>query len=246
MEHSAATDSIPVDPEIQHVAQTLSHWFQTRLQALQQLEQALCSELSLNKQGSVNITDKDRKLLKEHSIQYLANHPIADGCGLIFALSMLDSGRGQLEWWVREDETRFARYSFGVVPGSDRYYDYEQLDWFTKAFVEAKPALVGPYIDYLGVETYVVTVTTPAWIAGELVGAAGTDIQMSDLEEHIMPILQRSPYVAAIVTETGNVMASNSSKFLVGECVHPVPEGYHYTALSPEVFGLRLMYSLTH
>lgn len=244
METSPTTDLIPTDPEIQRVAAALSAWFQSRLNAVVSLGETLCGELQLTESGTVAVSDRDRRRLKDHSFKYLAEEPVADGCGLIFALAALDSGRGQLEWWVREGETRFARYSFGVVPGSDRFYDYEQLDWFTKSFVEAKPAFVGPYIDYLGVETYVVTLTAPARVNGELVGAAGNDIQVSDLEHAIMPTLHTSQRELAVLNEHGNVVASNTSRYLVGELIHPFPDTWRQTALEPEVFGLKLAYSV--
>jgi hypothetical protein len=143
---------------------------------------------------------------------------------------------------VREDESRFARYSFGVVPGADRYYDYEHHEWFIRAFHEGTPALVGPYIDYLGVEAYVLTLTVPANVAGVRVGAIGNDIQVADLEAELLPVLQRSGIEMALVGRHGNVLVGNSSQLLPGVLVPDTLEGFARKRLGPEGADVQLIY----
>lgn len=238
-----STDAQHLPDTVRTAADALNAWFGDRLAALQHLERTLCAELELNADHTITITDRDRRRLKHHSVAYLAEQRVADGCGLILAHSVLDSPRGQLEWWVREDEARFARYSFGVVPGNDRYYDYEQLDWFTRSVGQEAPAFAGPYIDYLGVETYVVTLTTPARVDGELIGAAGNDIQMTDLENEVLPLIRDCSHTLALVNAQGNVIVSNSTDFLVGDIIQNEQPGLQRTVIAPEVFELSLVFS---
>ncbi len=226
-EHTATTDA-----SVAEVVDALTDWFAQRFDSLRGLSCDLISLLRFDDQGLLDLTETSRRRLKGAAVHYLADHPVIDGCGLIFAHSALGTPNGHLEWWVREDETRFARYSFGVVPGADRYYDYEQHEWFIRAFNEGVPALVGPYIDYLGVEAYVLTLTVPAEVNGVRVGAVGNDIQAEDLESELLPMLQRADRELALIGRHGNVLLSNTSRWLPGE---------HFTAAATEGERIQLL-----
>ncbi|MBC9926628.1 MULTISPECIES: cache domain-containing protein [unclassified Leucobacter] len=219
-------------------------WFQGHFDELTAFSAALTSELHLDAHGLLNMTDANRRRMKATSTAFLAEHPVVDGCGLIFAHSALGTDNGRLEWWVREEESRFARYSFGVVPGADRYYDYEQHEWFQRAFFEGARAAVGPYIDYLGVESYVVTITVPAEVDGRRVGAVGNDLLVGDLEATLMPILRACDHEVVILNRHGNVIVSNSAAYLPGELVAQPPEGTNLIVLDPLVDSLRLLHSV--
>lgn len=216
-------------------------WFQGHFDELTAFSAALTSELHLDAHGLLNMTDANRRRMKATSTAFLAEHPVVDGCGLIFAHSALGTDNGRLEWWVREEESRFARYSFGVVPGADRYYDYEQHEWFVRAFVEGRSAAVGPYIDYLGVDLYIITLTMPAVVAGKRVGAVGTDIQVDDLERALLPLLLRCDSELALLSRHGNVLLSNSARWMPGELVSTPPEGARFEPLSEVTDGMRVL-----
>lgn len=217
-------------------------WFTTRFEQLESLATELIGVLQFDAARRVELTETGRRRMKSIAERALSENSAVDGCGLIFARSALGTDNGHLEWWVREDETRFARYSFGVVPGGDRYYDYEHHEWFIRAFHDGAPALVGPYIDYLGVEAYVVTLTVPAVLDGVRIGAVGNDIQVVDLEAALLPVLLRSDSELAILGRHGNVVIGNSSRFLPGEYVPEELPGYARVALGPSSARLSLLY----
>lgn len=217
MTHTFPTPLAPRTAE--EVAGDLTAWFDGRFRRLRALADELIDQLRFDASGRLDLTETSRRRLKSAATHFLAENPVIDGCGLIFAHSALGTPNGHLEWWVREDETRFARYSFGVVPGGDRYYDYEQHDWFIRAFNEGAPALVGPYIDYLGVEAYVLTLTVPADVGDLRVGAVGNDIQAEDMEAELLPILRSCERDLVLVGQHDNVLLSNTSRFLPGERV---------------------------
>lgn len=219
----------------------ISEWFEHRFADLRALGDELVSGLNLDSDGFLNVSSPSRKAMKSAAASFLQEHPVIDGCGLIFAHSALGTESGRLEWWVREDESRFARYSFGVVPGADRYYDYEQHEWFIRAFVEGRSAAVGPFIDYLGVEVYIVTLTIPAIVEGRRVGAVGNDIQLEDLERALLPTLLGCESEMAVLSRHGSVLVSNTSKFLTGECVQQSPEGYRFEPLPELTDGIHIM-----
>ena len=228
-------------PELAAIAEEISAWFAGRFAHLETLAAEMLAALRLDEARKLELTESTRRRMKAVAVRALAEHPVLDGCGFIFARSALGTENGHLEWWVREDEARFARYSFGVVPGGDRYYDYEHHEWFIRAFHHGEPALVGPYIDYLGVEAYVVTLTVPAQQGDSRLGAVGTDIQVSDLEAELLPVLLRSAEPLALVGRHGNVILGNSSRFLPGEFVPAEQPGTERIALGPDSTGVSLL-----
>ena len=234
-----------VDPQaIAPVVDALTLWFDDRFSNLQRLATELIDLLRFDEEGVLDLTETSRRKLKSTATHFLAENPVVDGCGLIFAHSALGTPNGHLEWWVREDETRFARYSFGVVPGADRYYDYEQHEWFIRAYYEGTPALVGPYIDYLGVEAYVLTLTVPADVQGTRVGAVGNDIQAEDLEAELLPLLQQCEHQLVLVGRHDNVLLSNTSLFLPGEHVTDASLKFRRIQLMPGSKDVQLLIPL--
>lgn len=223
------------------VVAELREWFGERFAHLTALGEVLTQGLTTDLQGRLELGHSARRGMKGAAHRFLGEHPVVDGCGLIFAHSALGTEAGLLEWWVREDETRFARYSFGMVPGADRYYDYEQHEWFVRAFSEGRAAAVGPYIDYLGVEVYLITLTVPALVHGERVGAVGNDIQLDDLERALLPVLSKCSREIALVNRYGNVLVSNSARFLPGECITSPPERSVFEDLHTESADLRVL-----
>ncbi len=220
----------------------LDSWFKAQFAQLDALAGELLSVIQLEGSGQVSVSATARKHLRDATAAFLSENTVADGCGLIFA-SLVSENResGHLEWWVREDEQRFSRYSFGLIPGADRFYDYEHHEWFTRAYHDGAVSLVGPYIDYLGIEAYVVTLTVPAEIQGTRVGAIGCDIQVADLERELLPMLLRCDTPLAVVGAHGHVLCSNSGRFLPGEFVPSEEEGCSWIALQPEATALRLL-----
>lgn len=219
----------------------LRDWFDDRFAHLSALADDLIAGLGFDENGLLDLSPTARRSMKAAATRFLAAHPVIDGCGLIFAHSALGTEDGRLEWWVREDESRFARYSFGVAPGADRYYDYEQHEWFIRAYSGGRSAAVGPFIDYLGVEVYIVTLTVPAVVAGRRVGAVGTDLQVDDIERALLPTLLRSSAQLTLLGSHGQVLLSNSARHLPGEMVLTPPPGARFEPLSESTGGMRVM-----
>lgn len=224
------------------VVAALNEWLNAQFAQLEQLAQNLLEVVQLEGSERVSISTSARKHLRDQTAAFLSENTVADGCGLIFA-SMVSENKesGHLEWWVREDEQRFSRYSFGLIPGADRFYDYEHHEWFTRAYHDGAVSLVGPYIDYLGIEAYVVTLTVPAEIQQTRVGAIGCDIQVPDLERELLPILLKSEQPLAIIGAHGHVLCSNSARYLPGDYVADSDESARWIPLEPLGTSLRLL-----
>lgn len=220
---------------------TVQAWFETRFAHLSQLGDLLVTGLRFDSDGHLELPATALRGMKAAAAQFLAEHPVVDGCGLIFAHSALGTEDGRLEWWVREDEARFARYSFGMAPGADRYYDYERHEWFIRAFEDGHSVAVGPFIDYLGVEDYIITLTIPAVVGDRRVGAVGTDVQLDDLERALLPIMLRCESEITLLSNHGNVLLSTSAHYLPGEAVTSPPEDHRFEPLSDVADGLHML-----
>ncbi|PRI11528.1 cache domain-containing protein [Leucobacter massiliensis] len=226
----------------ERVAAQVEQWLDERFAELAALTERFIGVLDLDEAGRPDPNEAARRRLRTLAVRYLAEHPVVDGCGIIFSRAALGLERGHLEWWVREDETRFASFTFGVVPGGDRFYDYEHHEWFTRAYDEGLPALVGPYYDFLGVEAYIVTLTLPAAVRGTRIGVVAADIQVADLEGAFLPVLQGAGAEMALVGSRGNVLVGNSSRLLPGTLVSEAPAGFERRLLGAEGAGIELIY----
>lgn len=222
---------------------SLSTWFENFYSDIEAFGRDLGDLIVFDPKKPGTLTESARVKVKERTVRFLDEHDLPDGSGAVFSRSATGSSEGMLEWWVRDPEQRVARYSFGVNPTGDRFYDYERLEWFETAFGAKKRAIAGPYIDYLGIEEYIVTCTTPLIVHDELVGVVGCDIRMADIENTLMPMLRRIPGDAAILNPHGNVLVGNSGHFVSGDRVLQAPEGYTITPLSVNSIQLSLLHA---
>lgn len=225
----------------QGTVDAVNAWFTERFSRLADLSDRFLAKIDLNSGGLIDVTASMQRQLRLIAEQYLEDNASVDGCGLIFSRTAMGTENGHIEWWVREDEQRFARYSFGVVPGGDRYYDYEHHEWFIRAFHEDVPVFVGPYLDYLGVEAYVTTLTLPATLNGTRIGVVGNDIQLADLEKSLLPLLLGCPTDAILIGTHNNVLISNSANYLPGAQVPHDLAGFRRVSVEPLSIGLELL-----
>lgn len=227
-----------------HEASTaLSEWFEAFYSDIETFGADLGERVEFNEKKPGTVTQASSEALKARSVRFLNEHPLPDGCGAVFSRTATGSAEGVLEWWVRESEDDVARISFGTNPTGDRFYDYEQLEWFETAFGAKKRAIAGPYIDYLGVEEYIVTCMTPLIVHGDVLGVVGCDIRMGDLERSLMPMLRRIPGDAAILNPHGNVLVGNSGRFVSGDRVLNAPEGFVISPLNVSSMNLSLLHA---
>ncbi len=183
-----------------------------------------------------------REPLGERARRFLSDHPSADGAGLVFARPSDAASPSVIEWWERGPGGELGRCTFGVDPAGARFYEYDRLEWFTRAFHDGRQWIAGPYIDYLGVEHYIVTLTVQAVAHGRPVGAAGIDIRVRDLERALMPIMRRIPGEAAVLNPHNGVLVGNSSRLLAGDRLPEIPDGFRLTDLDETGPLLRLLH----
>jgi len=224
------------------VVSALHDWFEQFYSDIEAFGEDISQHIEFDSGHPGFLTEKSRELVKQRSVQFLSEHALPDGAGAVFSRVATGSEEGNLEWWVRDPEQGIARMTFGTNPTGDRFYEYEQLEWFERAFGKRKRAIAGPYIDYLGVDEYIVTCVTPLFAKGDAVGVVGCDIRMRDLERTLLMPLREISGDAAILNPHRNVLVGNSGRFLSGDRVPEAPAGYVITPLNVKNMELSLLH----
>lgn len=228
--------------QVEEVARELATWVEDLLVGLEKLELSLSPHLASDFAGDPPhaVSSRTRKALGTDVADFLKRHPRLDGAGLIFQLSQLKPETARIEWWVR-DEEKINRRDFILDPDSDRFYDYEYLEWFKGAFHAGTRTVAGPYIDHLGVDDYLLTMAVPCTVDGVKVGVAGIDILMNDVEAELLRIL--SPISGcAVLSRHNQVLVGNSAQLSTGVRIAVMPPGYSRIPIEVDHVDLSLLY----
>ncbi|WP_028267538.1 cache domain-containing protein [Arthrobacter sp. MA-N2] len=231
------------DYEVVHAANVLSAWINGVSTKTTELVRNVASLLEQNLAGKAKVDKAARVGLDEVAREFLARNSFAVGAGTFFAAESVEEGGRAFEWWFRKNSDGMERLDADRTPGSDRYYDYEKLPFFSTAASTGEQTLWGPYLDYLGFEEYILSFTEPFFVHGNFTGVAGCDIRIKDLEPLIMPNLRAIPRDAALINASNRVILGNSGKYLVGERIKSGAPNQHRVALDVPHLGLSLLYT---
>ncbi len=110
-----------------------------------------------------------------------------------------------------------------MAPDVAGYYDFVTHRWFADVISSGKPAIQGPYLDYAGLDQYIMTSMVPLSLSGVVIGTAGCDTEIRALETVMMPILRQIPADAALLSELDRIVVGNSGRFVVGNRVKDLP-----------------------
>lgn len=221
----------------------IADWFESYFVDIEQLRDDITAELAdtFTDDAPKVVSQRVSERIRDISVEFLQQHPRSDGAGLVFELARLDPAKARLEWWLR-DGARFQRNNFILDPSSERFYDFEKLDWFQGGFHQESRTIAGPYIDHLGVDYYISTLTVPAYVGERKVGIVGSDVRMDDLERVLIPLLAQLPRGAAVLSRHNQVLVGNSGELSTGVLVAAVPQGYSVAPVPVPGLGLRLLY----
>lgn len=229
--------------EVVHAADALTLWISGVSTAIEKLSANVASLLERNLVGKSKVNKAASVGLGELSREFLTVNTFAVGAGTFLAAESVEQGVPPVEWWSRKESGAIGRLNFDLTPGSNRYYDYEKLPFFSTAASTGEQTLWGPYIDYLGFEEYILTFAAPFSAHGNFMGVAGCDIRLTDLEPLIMPNLLLIPSDAALINASNRVILGNSGRYLVGERVKSDAPNQHRLALDVPHLGLSLIYT---
>lgn len=179
--------------------------------------------------------DSQLAAMHDLAVGLLSRHAIADGAGMIFNPDRIAVAEQLIQWQVRNQDGGFEPYGFVFDSDSTDYYDYMRLPWFDTPRRTGEPTLSGPYLDYLGVDDYVLTATVPV-VSGEVfIGLAGADIRVSDLERMVLSRCKGFRTPMALVTAEDRIVCSNSAHYLPGDRLPQEMDAVHRMVLPTRV-----------
>lgn len=161
--------------------------------------------------------DAQLATMKSHAVDLLSRRTLADGAGVIFDPDGIAIPEQLIQWQVRSQGGGFEPYGFVYDADSTEYYDFMRLPWFETPRRTGAPTLTGPYLDFLGVDDYVLTATVPIVSDGVFMGVAGADIQVSALERIMLSRCRGLRVPVALVAAQDRIVCANSARYLPGD-----------------------------
>ena len=154
---------------------------------------------------------------------------VVHGLGFMAEVGILAEARYWIEWWQRASDGTFDRdYSHQLDPTRDDFYEYWSKGYMTRPRDTGEPSAMGPYVDYGGVDDYLVTVSVPVTNNGVFVGIMAADIRVASLERSVAPWLAQADGACILLNSERRVLLSNSVRYNVGD-VLPADAHLSYT-----------------
>lgn len=163
------------------------------------------------------------------------------GAGVVLAPDVVADAPRCIEWWWADAAARISRLHVDTDPSSAECYDYTTTEWYREPERTGRPAVAGPYVDFICTREYTFTLAVPVYDAGRFRGVAGADILASQLERLLLPGLSDLGRVAVLVSGCGRVIASSSASIRPGAVLRGPqrPDGLVPVAGLVPVGGLR-------
>ncbi|NOJ59968.1 cache domain-containing protein [Arthrobacter sp. 260] len=201
---------------------------------------AQTAELWSDRPSPLSLEPGDLPKLENLAKGFLETHSFVVGAGVIFSREAIKSNDGGLEWWIKRHES-VEKLEFDLTPGGERFYDYQNMPFFAAADRTGEQTAWGPYVDYLGLDEYILTHSAPIKVEGKFAGVAGCDIRIRKLEEIFMPVLRAIPGDAALLNGSGRVVVGNSGAYLVGERIRSTPSDKSVLPIDVPHLGFSLL-----
>lgn len=228
-------------PEVVRAAQDIGEWFTGIYDDLFAMSKACERELRVARGKRTELLDKHLRAIRPAAAAFLERHDVPEAAGIVLAPGVVNADGGSIEWWQRGDQGSTSRIVFNLSPDAAGFYDFVTLGWFADVVATGNPAIQGPYLDYAGMDQYIMTCMVPLSLDGELIGTAGCDTEVSALESVVMPLLRRIPSDAALVSKMDRIVAGNSGRFLVGNRVGEIPTDGIRLDIPGHPLGLQLV-----
>jgi hypothetical protein len=159
----------------------------------------------------------DLAALRPAVAEVLRQHAdLAVGAGVVLAPGTIADAPRCIEWWWADQGAGLAQLHVDLDPESAEFYDYTTTEWYRVPERTGRPAVAGPYVDYICTHQYTFTVSVPVSVEGRFAGVAGADILAAQVEQLALPDLSGLGRTAVLVSGTGRVIASNTAGVLPG------------------------------
>lgn len=161
--------------------------------------------------------DAVRSRISLASLQRIEDFPtFVKGMGVIAEVDVMPGHPYWIQWWERTEAGPVADNHHVLDPTREDFYDYEAREFFDRPRREHAPCAYGPYVDYGGVDDYILTVAVPIMGDKSFYGVTCVDILVADLESWLSPLLAAAAESYLLNSER-RVIVSNSIAHGVGD-----------------------------
>ncbi|GEM_PF-89436 len=151
--------------------------------------------------------------------------PATHGLGVIAEVGVVPGHPYWLDWWQRTPTGSLERDTRHVMdPRRDDFYDYESREFMAHPRETRQPWATGPYVDYGGVDDYLVTMSVPIVRRGRFLGVAAADLLAADLERAFAPWLADAKGPCLLLNAEHRVIVSNAATNSVGDVIRAAGE----------------------
>ncbi|MEU7899130.1 hypothetical protein AB0B45_40535 [Nonomuraea sp. NPDC049152] len=201
------------DPQVAHVAERVHAIVEDVFHALEDIR----TGMEACYRSHPSFTSGDLAAVRPQIFGCLRRlHGIAAGTGVIVAPGVLADRPRWLDWWQAPPEDDPIFLDVDLDPESLDFYDYTAAEWFAVPQRTGRRHVVGPYVDYGGTDTYMLTFTTPARVDGRFLGVVGADVRAARFEALLLGVLAACPTQVTLVNAEGRVVAGNSPRLPAG------------------------------
>lgn len=141
-----------------------------------------------------------------------------DGVGIAVTPGYLVDCEYWIEWWRKSARGSLEFVAHRLNPESEFFYDYVHRPWYARPMELVMPVVTGPYVDAGGTNGFTVTVATPVFSRGSLIGVLGADFRAAMFETLLIQVGGERETV--LVNTAGRVIASTSPRHLPGQLFH--------------------------
>ena len=142
------------------------------------------------------------------------------GLGVLSEVGVVVDEPYWVDWWHQTAAGPVKDRTHVTDPNREYWYDYSEREYMVYPRQKLTAWAAGPYVDYGGVDDYIITVSCPIVANGRFLGVAAADLLVSDLERHLAPWLVQSGSTSLFLNAERRVVTSNTAAHAVGDVVH--------------------------
>jgi hypothetical protein len=181
-------------------------------------------ELSAERSGRLSAADVDELVEMMVAPQLGHDGALTIGAGYVATPGFLVDTDWHLAWWLGRSNTfglgsadpSVRRLVATEDPTAEDFRDYTELEWWRVPAATGAAHITGPYVDYLCTDDYTLTLTMPVRHGDRMIGVAGADLYVNDIERALLPFVRSIGQPATILNASGRVVVSTDPHLATG------------------------------
>lgn len=246
---SVKIDNVAVDDCVSAVSETFTGVFQ-QVESWRTAVEALTADRG----GEVSTAELDGVVEALVFAELEREGALIIGAGFVAAPGFLTDSHWHLAWWLGQANTfgvgsadpSIRRLVATEDPAAEGFRDYTTLEWWRVPASTRAPHITGPYVDYLCTDDYTLTLTVPVANGTTMIGVAGADLYVNDIERLLLPFVRSIDSTATIVNASGRVVVSTDPHRPTGSVLRVDQLREHLTRATTgrvELPGARQLYA---